>query len=59
MGIYDIQAQKISENDYSKIKVDDLTDDQIKAIVQKADLSGMTESEIEIAASDNNFPREL
>lgn len=50
MGIYDIQAQKISENDYSKIKVDDLTDDQIKAIVQKADLSGMTESEIEIAA---------
>ena len=50
MGIYDIQAQKISENDYSKIKVDDLTDDQIKAIVQKAELSGMTESEIEIAA---------
>lgn len=50
MGIYDIQAQKISENDYNKIKVDDLTDDQIKAIVQKADLSGMTESEIEIAA---------
>ncbi len=50
MGIYDIQAQNISENDYSKIKVDDLTDDQIKAIVQKADLSGMTESEIEIAA---------
>ena len=50
MGIYDIQAQNISENDYSKIKVDDLTDDQIKAIVQKAELSGMTESEIEIAA---------
>lgn len=50
MGIYDIQAQKISENDYSKIKVDDLTDDQIKAIVQKAELSGMTESQIEIAA---------
>ena len=23
MGIYDIQAQNISENDYSKIKVDD------------------------------------
>ncbi len=50
MGIYDIQAQNISESDYSKIKVDDLTDDQIKAIVQKAELSGMTESEIEIAA---------
>ena len=30
--------------------MDDLTDDQIKVIVQKAELSGMTESEIEIAA---------
>lgn len=51
-----IQAQEITGSDLSKVQVDQLTDDQVKAIVQKAELSGMSGDEIETAAKAKGMP---
>jgi len=45
-----IQAQEVTGSDLSKVQVDQLSDDQVKTIVQKAELSGMSEDQIETAA---------
>lgn len=44
------QESGLSQNDLSKLQVDQLTDDQIKSFVQRAEQSGMTEQQLENAA---------
>jgi len=51
-----IHAQDISGTDLSKVKVDQLSDDQVKAIVSKAKLSGMSQDQIESAAKAKGMP---
>lgn len=49
-GAEHVKAQEVKGSDLSKVQVDQLSDEQVKAIVQKAELSGMTEDQIETAA---------
>ena len=44
------QEQDLSKYDLSTIKVDDLSDDQIRAFITRAEQSGMTEQQLEEAA---------
>jgi protein involved in polysaccharide export with SLBB domain len=44
------QDSGLSQNDLSKVQVDQLTDDQIKSFVQRAEQSGMTQQQLESAA---------
>ncbi|HNW98731.1 MAG TPA: SLBB domain-containing protein [Bacteroidales bacterium] len=44
------QSQKIDNVDLSKVKVDELSDTQVKAIAEKAGMSGMSEDQIETLA---------
>jgi protein involved in polysaccharide export with SLBB domain len=44
------QETSLSQNDLSKVQVDQLTDDQIKSFMQRAEQSGMTEQQLEDAA---------
>ena len=44
------QETNLSQSDLSKVQVDQLSDDQIKAFVQRAEQSGMTQQQLESAA---------
>ncbi|MFA4853382.1 MAG: SLBB domain-containing protein [Bacteroidales bacterium] len=44
------QVQNVTGKDLSKVKVDLLTDAQVSALVKRADLSGMTKTQLETAA---------
>ncbi len=44
------QVRNISKTDLSKVNVDQLSDDQVKTLLNKAELSGMTQDQIEVAA---------
>lgn len=47
---------QISGYDLSSVKVDDLTDTQIQALINKASLSGLTEAELEATARAQGMP---
>jgi protein involved in polysaccharide export with SLBB domain len=51
-----LHAQNVNSTDLSKVQVDQLTDDQVKAIIKKANMSGMSEDEIEVAAKAKGMP---
>ena len=44
------QETSLNQSDLSKVQVDQLTDDQIKSFVQRAEQTGMTEQQLESAA---------
>jgi len=44
------QVQNVTKNDLSKVKIDLLTDEQVSALVKRADLSGMTKTQLETVA---------
>jgi len=44
------QESDLSKQDISKIKVDELSDDQVKSFIDRAEQSGMTEQQLEEAA---------
>ncbi|MGK9126763.1 SLBB domain-containing protein [Olivibacter sp. SA151] len=51
-------AQNLSATDLSMIKVDDLTDDQLRAYLQQANASGMTQEELMQMAVSSGMPSE-
>jgi len=52
------QSNALSQIDLSTVKVDQLTDDQIKKIVQKAESLGMTEDQMEAMATAKGMSQE-
>ncbi len=58
--INNIQAQTINQQNFSNVRVDDLTDDQIRQIIKQIQSSGLPESQLEqIAASRGMQPSEI
>ncbi|MDA9555486.1 SLBB domain-containing protein [Pelobium sp.] len=54
------QAQSINQQNFSNVRVDDLTDDQIKQIIKQIESSGLPESQLEqIAAARGMQPSEI
>ena len=51
------QTSGLSGTDLSQIKVDDLTDEQIQKILDKATASGLTEQQLEAAALAKGMPQ--
>ncbi|SEM81675.1 protein involved in polysaccharide export, contains SLBB domain of the beta-grasp fold [bacterium A37T11] len=57
LGIYSrAPAQQIDPNDLSTVQVDQLTDDQIRAFVSRAETSGLSESQMEQMALSRGMP---
>lgn len=52
-----IEGVDISSMDFSKIKVDDISDDQIQQLVERAAQSGYTPQQIETAALTKGMPQ--
>jgi protein involved in polysaccharide export with SLBB domain len=53
----DVNAQNFSSQDLSKIKVDQLSDQQVLKIKQKAEEGGMSQQELEAMAEAKGMPR--
>lgn len=55
-----VKAQSINKQDFSNVRVDDLTDDQIRQIIKQIQSSGLPESQLEqIAAARGMQPSEI
>ncbi|OAQ38807.1 capsule biosynthesis protein [Pedobacter psychrophilus] len=55
-----LQAQTINQQNFSNVRVDDLTDEQIRQIIKQIQSSGLPESQLEqIAASRGMQPSEI
>jgi protein involved in polysaccharide export with SLBB domain len=55
-----LQAQSFNQQNFSNVRVDDLTDDQIRQIIKQIQSSGLPESQLEqIAASKGMQPGEV
>ncbi len=55
-----VKAQSINQQSFSNVRVDDLTDDQIRQIIKQIQSSGLPESQLEqIAASRGMQPSEI
>jgi protein involved in polysaccharide export with SLBB domain len=55
-----LQAQSFNQQNFSNVRVDDLTDDQIRQIIKQIQSSGLPESQLEqIAASKGMQPGEI
>ena len=52
------QQVDINSVDFSKIKVDDLSDDQISQLIKKAEDNGLTQQQIETVALSKGMPQE-
>ncbi len=50
-------GQSINSSDLSTIRVDDLSDDQIRTYLQQAESSGLSESQMEIVALERGMPQ--
>ena len=60
MFSYHAQAQTFNTQNLSNVRVDELTDDQIRSFIKQATLSGMPESQLEnIALSKGMQPSEI
>ena len=57
-GVFGGQAmgQSISATDLSNIRVDEMTDDQIRAYLKQAETSGLSESQMEAIARERGMP---
>ncbi|MGV3763107.1 MAG: SLBB domain-containing protein [Parapedobacter sp.] len=49
-------GQSISATDLSNVRIDDLTDDQIRAYLKQAETSGLSESQMEAIARERGMP---
>jgi protein involved in polysaccharide export with SLBB domain len=57
---FPLQAQNINQQDFSKIKVDELTDAQIRQLIRQAEATGMGEDQLtNIATSRGMDPAEV
>nr|WP_294901397.1 SLBB domain-containing protein [uncultured Pedobacter sp.] len=55
-----VKAQSINQQNFSNVRVDDLTDDQIRQIIKQIQSSGLPESQLEqIAAARGMQPSEI
>jgi protein involved in polysaccharide export with SLBB domain len=50
------QTDNLNQQDLSEVKVDNLTDDQIRAIVERAEESGMTQEQLEYMVLARGLP---
>lgn len=58
--IKQVDAQSINQQNFSNVRVDDLTDDQIRQIIKQIQSSGLPESQLEqIAAARGMQPSEI
>lgn len=55
-GVPDLQAQSINPQNLSGVRVDDLTDDQIRSFVRQAEATGMNEAQMEQMALSRGMP---
>src|SRR3546814_9798180 len=49
-------GQSISATDLSNVRIDDLTDDQIRGYLEQAETSGLSESQMEAIARERGMP---
>ncbi len=57
---YQTKAQTLNQQNFSSMRVDDLSDDQIRDIIKKIDSSGLPESQLEnMAAAQGMQPSEI
>src|SRR5690606_12204518 len=49
-------AQSIGATDLSNVRIDELTDDQIRAYLKQAESSGLSESQMEAIARERGMP---
>src|SRR5690606_4565063 len=49
-------GQSIGATDLSNVRIDDLTDDQIRAYLKQAETSGLSESQMEAIARERGMP---
>jgi Periplasmic protein involved in polysaccharide export len=58
IGLFGGQSlgQSINSSDLSSVRVDDLSDDQIRAYLKQAESTGMTESQLEALAAERGMP---
>lgn len=49
-------AQSISATDLSNVRIDEMTDDQIRAYLKQAETSGLSESQMEAIARERGMP---